>query len=271
MKKLITVFLAAAIAACSCAALASCSDNKEEKKTETTAEATVNKEEEDMATSDEAMDLEADLMMLHGVSENPQNDFTGSWQIVDGEGNQYKSFVYMFDGTDRSILMTGSVGQIGKYSVEDKTDDSGKTQTVFASNMMFGINGEYTFKFSGDKQKVVLTSLSDKKTTTLQRLAAYEYIPIPSEKPVIDKNLLGAWQNEDGEMMYFNNSGIMYEVMPGFNFYYATYNADGKTLSWEYSYTSSKDKKESESYSISGNTLTLGENKYERTSASNLV
>ena len=111
MKKLLTVLLAAAIAASSCISLASCSDDKKEKKeeTSTTVEATVNKEEEDQATKDEADDSEADLMMLHGVSSEPQNDFTGPWQIVDGEGSQYKSFVYMFDGTTKSVLMTGSV------------------------------------------------------------------------------------------------------------------------------------------------------------------
>ena len=136
MKKLLTVLLAAAIAASSCISLASCSDDKKEKKeeTSTTVEATVNKEEEDQATKDEADDSEADLMMLHGVSSEPQNDFTGPWQIVDGEGSQYKSFVYMFDGTTKSVLMTGSVGQMAVYSVSDETDDSApriKRQQLF--------------------------------------------------------------------------------------------------------------------------------------------
>ncbi len=273
MKKLLTVLLAAAIAASSCISLASCSDDKKEKKeeTSTTVEATVNKEEEDQATKDEADDSEADLMMLHGVSSEPQNDFTGPWQIVDGEGSQYKSFVYMFDGTTKSVLMTGSVGQMAVYSVSDETDDSGKTQTYFESKMLFGINGKYTFKFSDDKQKVVLTNTEDKKTTTLQRLATYEYIPIPSEKPKIDNKLLGAWKCDDGEMLYFNNSGIMYKVMTGINFYFATYNADGKTVNWQYSYKESKPKNEKADYSISGNTLTFDNSTYTKVSSSELV
>ncbi len=163
----------------------------------------------------------------------------------------------MFDGTTKSVLMTGSVGQMAVYSVSDETDDSGKTQTYFESKMLFGINGKYTFKFSDDKQKVVLTNTEDKKTTTLQRLATYEYIPIPSEKPKIDNKLLGAWKCDDGEMLYFNNSGIMYKVMTGINFYFATYNADGKTVNWQYSYKESKPKNEKADYSISGNTLTF--------------
>ncbi len=274
MKKILTLILASAIAASSCAALASCSNNKDEKKESvqnTTVEETVNKAEEDKATSDEAEDSEVDLMMLHGVSSEPENDFTGSWQIVDGEGSQYKSFVYMFDGTTNSVLMTGSVGQIAVYSVKDETDDSGNTQTYFTSQMMFGINGKYTFEFSQDKQKVVLTNTEDKKTTTLQRLASYEYIPIPPESPKTDEKLLGAWRSDDGEMLYFNKSGIMYDVIPNINFYFATYNADGKNVAWEYSYKESKPESNKTEYSVNGNTLTFENVKYEKISASELV
>ncbi len=274
MKKILTIILASVISVSSCAAFASCSDNKSEKKENaqnTTVEETVNKEEEDKATKDEAEDSEVDLMMLHGVSSEPTNDFTGSWQIVDGEGSQYKSFVYMFDGTTKSVLMTGSVGQIAVYSVADETDDSGNTQTYFTSQMMFGINGKYTFEFSEDKQKVVLTNTEDKKTTTLQRLATYEYIPIPEESPKIDNKLLGAWKSSDGGMLYFNNSGIMYEVIPNINFYFATYNADGKNATWEYSYKESKPETNKTEYSVDGNTLTFENVKYEKISASELV
>ena len=253
MKKILTLILASAIASSSCAALASCSNNKDEKKESvqnTTVEETVNKAEEDKATSDEAEDSEVDLMMLHGVSSEPENDFTGSWQIVDGEGSQYKSFVYMFDGTTNSVLMTGSVGQIAVYSVKDETDDSGNTQTYFTSQMMFGINGKYTFEFSQDKQKVVLTNTEDKKT---------------------DEKLLGAWRSDDGEMLYFNKSGIMYDVIPNINFYFATYNADGKNVAWEYSYKESKPESNKTEYSVNGNTLTFENVKYEKISASELV
>ena len=271
MKKIFTIIIAASMAA-SCFSFTSCSqDKKDSSVAETTVEATVNKEKEDKATADEVVDSEADLMMLHGVSQEPVNDFTGSWHITDGEGSQYKSFVYMFDGTTNAVLMTGSVGQIAKYSVADETDDNGNTKTYFASNMMFGINGKYTFKFSDDKQKVVLTSEDGKSKTTLERLATYEYIPIPAENPKIDEKLLGAWRSDDGEMMYFNKSGIMYEVIPGMNFYYATYSADGKTVKWDYSYKSDKNKTDKAEYTVSGNNLTLNGTAYVKISASELV
>lgn len=269
MKKLISLLLVCTIAA-SGMLLCACGneDNKDKQKSSSqTADTTFAAK----STADQSENAEVDLMKLHGISDNIENDFAGSWQIIDGEGKQYKDFVYMFDGTTEAILMTGSVGHIAVYSVEDKTDDKGNKQTVFTAQMVFGINGKYTFKFSADKQQVVLTSLDDNKTTTMKKLASYEYIPIPDSNPKISKNLLGAWKGDDGEMMYFNESGIMYDVMTGINFYFATYSADGKKASWTYSYSNSKIKKESAEYSVKGDTLTFNGHDYKRVSPSELI
>ena len=273
MKKILTLLLAAAVALSS-AVLGGCGDKKEnsgQENTETAAsvEATVDKEAEDKATADEM--VEVDLRSLHGMSDNIQNDFAGAWQITDGEGSQYKSFVYQFDGEKTAILMMGTTGFLEKYTVADETDEAGNTRTVFAAELMFGVNGKYTFEFSEDKQKVVLTNVKDQTTTTLSRLATYEYIPIPPADPKIDKNLVGAWSGDDGEMMYFTDSGIMYHVMDGIQFYFATYEADGKTAKWHYSYKENKEKDESEAYSVSGDSLKWGKDSYHRISPSKLV
>lgn len=266
MKKIIALLLAAVLCA---SVLCSCGEDNNNESSGKAAETTVGKDENNSSTSDEA-DADVDLAKLHGVSDAPENDFGGAWKITDGEGKQYKSFVYMFDGTTKSVLMTGTVGQIAVYGVEDETDDNGKTETYFKSNMMFGINGKYTFKFSDDKKTVVLTNAEDKSKTTLEKLSDYEYIPKPEDKPAVDDKLSGAWKGDDGEMLYFDKSGIMYEVMPGMNFYFATYTADGKKVSWSYSYTSKKLKEEKADYSINGDSLTFNKVTYQRISASEL-
>ena len=275
MKKLLTLLLAGTIALSS-AALCGCAggDKKESSSTDSTkateaAEYTVDKEAENKATVDELAEI--DLRTLHGVSDNIQNEFAGAWQITDGEGSQYKSFVYQFDGDKTAILMMGSVGNISSYEVTAEADDSGNTKKYMTSMMMFGINGKYTYEFSEDGQEVVLTSDEDNKTTTLKRLATYEYIPLPPAEPKVDKNLVGAWSGDDGEMMYFTDSGIMYHVINGIQFYFSVYQADGKTADWSYSYKDNKEENESETYSVSGDTLTWGKFKYHRISPSELV
>lgn len=270
MKKIIALLLSCTAAA-SCLTLCACGNDKQSGQESGTSAATTAAAENKKSSADQSKSGEVDLMKLHGVSDEPQNDFVGAWKITGGEGKQYKSFVYMFDGTTHSVLMTGSVGQIAVYSVDDVADAKGNTQSVFTCQMIFGINGKYTYQFSKDKKQVVLTNIDDKSTTTLEKLDSYEYIPVPEENPKIDKKLVGAWSADDGEMMYFGEDGIMYEVIKGLNFYFATYNADGKKASWAYSYTSSNPKNESAEYSIKGDTLTFNGHDYKRISPSELV
>ena len=162
-------------------------------------------------TEDSKMNVseQADLSKLHAINYEG-DEFAGAWQIVDGEGAKFKSFVYVFDGNKKAYLVIGTTGYIENYEIEKKTDESGNTISTFSAELMFGINGTYTYEFSDDKSELVLTNIKDKKTTTLKKLATFSYVPIPDPEPVVDEELLGAWKDKSGEYYYFDKSGIMY-------------------------------------------------------------
>ena len=269
MKKLLITLISAAVVV-SAVSFTGCSGNTEEPKPTASTSQTENIPEK-KATPDEIEEPVVDLMSLHGIKSDKIDDFAGAWQITGGVGSQYKSFIYMFDGDENSYLMMGSTGQCAKYSVKDETDENGNTQTVFTSKMMFGIDGKYTFEFSNEKQTLVLTDINDQTETTLQKLATYEYIPIPPKNSKTDEKLLGAWKNNNGGYLYFDKSGIMYETMQNFNFYFCTYNAENNEVSYFYYYTDSKQVKETVTYSVDGDTLIYDDIEYTRISPNELV
>ena len=209
---------------------------------------------------------QADLSKLHAINYEG-DDFAGAWQIVDGEGSQFKSFVYVFDGNKKAYLIVGTNGYVENYSVENKDDGSGNIVSTITAQMMFGINGTYTYEFSDDKNELTLTNIKTKKTTKLKKLATFSYVPIPDPDPVIDEDLLGAWKDKNGEYYYFDKSGIMYENY-GVSFYFAKYSAkDGQIT---YTYTSNKEETKTFKYSVDGDTLTLDGAPYERIPVSEL-
>lgn len=206
---------------------------------------------------------QADLTKLHTLQE-PGDLFTGYWKITDGTGSQLESFVFAFDGNQQSYLLIGSMGYCATYEVHAK---DGKD--VFTTQMMFGLNGDYTYAFAKDKQSVVLTPLSGGTATTLQKLDSFSSIPAPPDNPVIDEALLGAWKDETGEYLYFDKSGIFYETQANVAFTFYTYSAaDGKL---ETHYTMKDAVDETASYKVQGNTLTYNKSEYTRIAADELV
>lgn len=206
---------------------------------------------------------EADLSALHPVNKDG-DAFAGIWKITEGTGSKLESFVYEFDGNGKAYLMIGTMGYIATYGL--KTTDGKQT---FTTQMMFGLNGTYTYKFSDDKNSVVLTNTEDKTTSKLERVEEFSPVPDPVEEPKIDKALLGAWKDDTGAYLYFGKDGLMYNVQADVSFSFYTYSAaDGKITQ---TYSMKEEYEETATYSVSGDTLTYNNYEYQRVSADELV
>lgn len=204
---------------------------------------------------------EVDLNTLHAVNYEG-NDFAGAWKITEGEGSQFENFVYVFDGDSSAYLMTGTMGYCGKYEISSE-------KKQIATQLMFGINGKYTYEFSDDKNSAVLTNTDGGKTTTIEKIASYSYIPIPETEPKIDEALLGAWSDDSGGYVYFDKSGIMYETQEGLSFTFYTYSASEGSI--EAVYYMNKKMTDTMSYKVNGDTLKLNDYDYTRISSTKLV
>lgn len=188
------------------------------------------------------------------------DDFTGAWKITEGEGSQYGSFVFSFNGEGRAAMVIDNSGYFGKYEVEQK---NGKN--TFTTQMIFGLNGEYTYKLSDDKNTITLTNNEDNSATTMQRVESFDCVP-SVENVKIDEDLLGAWKSEDEDTFYFDESGIMYHNQYNTMFNYAAYTADGSKLTATYSMGG--EMTDEYEYSLEGGTLRLNGYEYERISDS---
>lgn len=174
---------------------------------------------------------------MHTCKENDEDDLVGTWQITSGEGSQYASFYYMFNGEGKSILISGTSGYFGKYSY-DTDDDNNPT---FTTKLVFGLNGTYTYKLSDDKKTAELTNTDTKAVSTLKKTDDPDFIPNPDKNASIDDKLVGCWKSESGEYLCFDESGIMYQNLFDYMFAYSNYTAsEGKIVS---TYTTS-DKKQ---------------------------
>lgn len=249
-------------------AFVGCSDSQSSQ-TSTTATATVEAQTtqqitESTTNSDTAAES-FDLKSLHTCKENPDDDLAGTWQIKSGEGSQYESFYYMFNGEGKSILISGTSGYFGSYTYG--TDE--ENNPTFTTKLVFGLNGTYTYKLSKDKKTVELTNTYTNTVSTLTKADNPEFIPAPEKDLSIDDKLVGCWMSESGEYLCFDESGIMYQNLFDYMFAYSNYTAsEGKIVS---TYTTS-DKKTTDkyTYSVDGDTLTLNNDTYTRISFSDL-
>lgn len=247
-----TIALSIAVfAGCSNSANSSTADTTKPTEAQTTVQATE-------GTAKSGMTNESfDLKSLHTCKENDEDDLVGTWQITSGEGSQYTSFYYMFNGEGKSILISGTSGYFGKYSY-DTDDDNNPT---FTTKLVFGLNGTYTYKLSDDKKTAELTNTDTKAVSTLKKTDDPDFIPTPDKDASIDDKLVGCWKSESGEYLCFDKSGIMYQNLFDYMFAYSNYTAsEGKIVS---TYTTS-DKKTTDkyTYSVDGDTLTLNNDTY---------
>ena len=252
------VLSVAAFTGCSDSANSSTADTTKPTDVQTTVQATENTAKSD--TANESFDLKS----LHTCKENADDDLVGTWQITSGEGSQYESFYYMFNGEGKSILISGTSGYFGSYTYG--TDDNNPT---FTTKLVFGLNGTYTYKLAKDKKTVELTNTDTKAVSTLKKADNPEFIPTPDKNASIDDKLVGCWMSESGEYLCFDESGIMYQNLFVFMFAYSNYTTnDGKIVS---TYTTSDQKTTDKyTYSVDGDTLTLNNDTYSRISFSDL-
>ena len=265
MKQRMIQLVCMALALCTAVLLAACGDNAQGSAAsgaETTAAKPTRATLPPHTTMSPTAN-EADLTKLHAFKE-PGDLFTGYWKITEGTGSQLESFVFAFDGNGVAYLLIGNQGYIATYAVHTKD-----SKDVFTTQMLFGLNGDYTYAFSKDKQSVVLTSLLDNSTTTMQKLDSFSSIPAPPENPVTDAALLGAWKDDTGEYLYFDKNGIFYETQANVSFVFAAYSAaDGKVTT---RYKMKDVAEDTASYKVQGGTLTYNGSDYTRIPANELL
>ena len=269
MKKIIIPVLCAALALGS-AALSACSGNSSSKKENSADNSSAVEATTEPITAAPATDAtsgniikETDLTKFFAV--DPSGDsFAGKWKITDGEGSQLQSFVYEFDGAGNAYLMVGTMGYIGTYALQ-----TNEGKDVFFTQLMFGLNGYYTYKFADDKTSVVLTNIKDNTTSTLTRVDSYTPVPDSDDSPVIDEALLGAWKDDTGEILYFDKSGIFLDEQLNVTFTFYNYSTEDGKITQTYSMT--EEITETATYKIEGDTLTYNDYEYQRISADELT
>lgn len=211
------------------------------------------------STAAQAPEKTIELSALTPIRENG-DDFAGTWKITDGVGDQYENFVYQFDGNGVARLIVGTMGYLQKYQL----DTDSKT---FTAQLMFGINGAYTYETAADKATITLKNKKSGDTTTLTRLDGYTCIPA-GEKGDTDEKLLGAWQDEAGGYLYFDQSGVMYELQKGMTFTFYTYSAKDGVISGSYDMDGKQEI--NYKYTVSEDALTYNDYKYTRCSATDI-
>ena len=254
MKKLLTLcsLSLAAVALC----FSGCGEEASSQ-AETTAAVTAAEETTAPGTS-----VKADLSRLHAVDYENGDEFAGAWKITEGQGEQFKNFTFVFDGSENAYMVVGSMGYCGKYQLNEE-------KKIFGTQQAVGLNGTYSYTFSDDGNTVELFDTDTKKTTTMQKQVSFTFIPRAEQDSEIDPELLGAWQDDSGGYIYFEDNGIMYETQKAMTFTFSTYSA--KDGSIDTTYYMLEAEKNTYSYEVSGDTLKYNGYEYKRISADELV
>ena len=260
MKRLMRI-LTLSLACAAAVSLAACS-NGESSSSEVQTTAAETDATHDEAASDTKTARDVNLTDLHAINYDG-NEFAGAWHITErDEGETYRSFTYVFDGDSTCYLMMGSMGYISNYELNTDINQ-------MATQMVFGINGKYTYEFSDDNNTLTLTDADTKKQTKLEKYMSFSCIPLPEADAKIDSELVGAWKDDSGGFLYFDDQGIMYETQKGLSFTFYNYSAeDGKINTKCFM---PDETKASVEYSVDGDTLTYNGYKYEKAETSELV
>lgn len=259
--KISSRIISLSLAALAVFSFASCSNDKNSSSgTENTSAVTETSADKETAAA--SSNREVNLSELHSVNYDG-DDFAGAWHITEREGGEtYQSFTYVFDGSGTSYLIMGSTGYISTYKINPDLNQ-------MATQMVFGLNGKYVYEFSDDKNTVTLTDSETKSVIKLEKYMSFSFIPLPEPDSKIDSGLVGAWKDDSGGFLYFDDQGIMYETQKGVSFTYYSYSAeDGKINTKCYMPDETKATVE---YSLDGDTLTYNSYKYEKIPASELV
>ena len=206
------------------------------------------------------MAVKTDLSKLHAVDYDG-DEFAGAWRITEGTGEQFKNFSFVFDGSVNAYLVVGSMAYCGKYELNTE-------EKIFGTQQAFGLNGTYHYEFSEDKNTVSLTNTETNDLTVMQKQVSFTFIPKAEAEFEIDEALLGAWKDDSGGYLYFEDNGIMYDAQKALSFTFYTYSAgDGKV---EATYYTTKAEEIASTYKVEGDRLTYNDYPYTRISADEL-
>lgn len=150
-----------------------------------------------------------------------KNPLYGTWKI---ENVDVVSFIFRNDNLAQMVM--GTEADFASLSV----DAVNKTLSV---SFVLGLNGDYSYKLSKDKKELTLTS-KDKKIKLIKQ-KDYNLIPKAPKNPEIDKKILGWWQNEDKQIYFFSDNGIMYSNNISMETCYS-YNAKNGKINATYNY-----------------------------------
>lgn len=254
MKKFKAIF-ALVLASMCLLAFAGCDNNG------SSSEPTESTEHIEVTTQTEKKEF--DLRSLHSYDLENGDEFAGVWQITAGAGSKLENFVYIFNGSGSANLIVGTTGYCGNYGL----DENAKT---FTCQLMFGINGQYTYKKNSDDE-IVLTNTDSEETTTLSRIASFDMIPIPMQDAVIDDALVGAWESESGEYYYFDENGIMYQNQYGTMFTFYKYSAENGVITAVSNMGEEDDQTDTFEYSVTDDELIIDGYEYFRTTTDKLI
>ena len=123
-----TIALSIAVfAGCSDSSNSSTADTTKPTEAQTTVQATEGTAKS--GTTNESFDLKS----LHTCKENDEDDLVGTWQITSGEGSQYASFYYMFNGEGKSIRIQRRFQRSRKQTISTLFPPPTKTHQLMIS------------------------------------------------------------------------------------------------------------------------------------------
>ena len=233
MKKTLCIFFVIVLAF-SAVALTGCGGGKDNK-TETEASAQT---EETTANKADNSEIKSYLdQFVEGDS-----DLYGAWQPED-----FSFMTILFRNDNLAEMVSGGTeGYFSKYTLNEEK------KTVTVQLMPNVIDGEYKYSFSADKQKLTLTL--GESSLTLIKQEDFTIIPDAPKNPVIDSDIIGWWENEDGLFYCFQKNGIMYENNISMETCYTYTVKDGKIKA---TYSSGDEMTEDFTYSVKDGVLTL--------------
>jgi len=264
MKKILKKFIALTLVVMAITAFSGCDNGSSSSQPETAVPTTAESNTVEPTTVDPVfLDIKADLNSLHDYDKENGDELAGAWQITGGSGDQFENFVYTFDGKGKAMLALGNMSYLSDYTI----DESYKTVEI---RLVFGLNGQYNYEFSEDKDFVILENTEDGSTTKIEKLEDFSMIPAFEESPKVNEKLLGAWLSENGEYIYFGADGIMYQNLYDVSIIYSNYSVDDDVITSKYS-MQNENMIDTYEYTVDNKVLTMNGEIYNRIPASELV
>lgn len=138
------------------------------------------------------------LENIHAPKENSADPFVGYWKISEGAGSNLENFIFLFNGKGNASLIIGNMGYCSTYSVG--TDEQTGEET-FKCQLMFGINGDYSYVVADDGKKITITNNGE--DSVLEKIDNPSFVPSTPENPQIDKKTCWRMGQRNGTLLLF--------------------------------------------------------------------